>query len=301
MVAAFQRFFIPSTKLMTAQGIIFNPDGQGIRMQWTITRDNTPTPDTGEVVIFNLSPALSGAIYEAWSAFSKSSGYLVDFGIGWERLSQTVIRGDVWRFVPAKRTPTDVLSIFSIGDGIKNVRDQATGASFSKVDLGTVLTAFITLPPNPGDTAGGGLGLLYPPESKALVSAAAAALKVRTFNNIPAGYNTRTFIDFAMATLGLEWRVHNGAFVVMRGGISDRLPPILAPRTGLIEYQVRDDGGIDLSALANPDVEPGVQVLVQDDRGVPFGAPAYRVDKVIFTGDTTAESLMQVSASKALI
>lgn len=301
MVAGFKRFYLPAVKLNTAQGIVTNLNGQGIRFTWEISRDNTNKADTGTISIFNLSPTFRGALFEAWTALSKASGYLVEFGIGWEGVPETVIRGDVWRLVPEQRTPTDVETIISIGDGNKPLRDQAVGRSFAGTKIDIVLDYLVGLPPAPTDAGGGGLGLIYPPESKALVKTASAELPIQTWGNIPAGANTREAIDLIMDTLGLEWRVQNGAFIVMRGGVSNKPPPIIAPRSGLIRYAVRDDGGIELDALADPRVEPGVQILVQDDLGKSFGEPAYRVERVVFRGDTRGESVMTVSGAKALI
>ncbi len=301
MVAAFKRFFIPAVKLNTAQGIVSNLDGNGLRFTWEIERDNTNAADKGRISIFNLSSAFRGVLFEAWRALSAASGYLVEFGIGWDGVPQTVIRGDVWRLTPNRRTPTDVETVIEIGDGQKNLRDQTVGRSFSNVRISIVLEYLVALPPATADAGGGGLGLIYPPESKALVAQATSELPIQTWGNIPAGANTREAIDLIMSTLGLTWRIHNGAFVVLRGGLSNKPPPLIRPGTGLISYEVRDDGGIDFTALSNPDVEPGTQVLVQDDNGRPFAEPAYRVDRAVYRGDTDGESVMTVNASKALL
>lgn len=301
MVAAFQRFFIPAVRLETAQGVITNLTGDGLRFEWELNRDNTNKADEGVITVYNLAPALSGSIFEAWQALSRASGYLITFAIGWDGVPQTVFRGDVWNFIPERRSPTDAMTVFHLGDGNKNLRDQAVGRSFSNVKIDIVLDYLVNLPPAPADAGGGGLGLIYPPESKALVKQAASELPIQTFGNIPAWANTREAVDIIMDTLGLEWRVHNGAFVVMRGGVINRPGPLIRPGTGLISYEKRNDGGIVLSALANPEVEPGIQIFVQDDRGKPFGEPAYRTEKVRFFGDTDGESLMEVEGAKAVL
>ncbi len=295
MVAPFKRFFIPAVKLETPQGTLVNLDGQGIRFQWTITRDNTNTPDEGEIIAYNLSPALSGTIFEAWQQISRGSrsGYLITFGIGWEGVPKTVIIGDVWDLVPQRRTPTDVLTIFRIGDGNQVTRDNALGRTFKSIPTGQIVDTIVRLLQGVG-----GLGLLYPPESKALVEEAAANLPVTAWRNMPAGWNTRDFLDFIMDTLGLEWRIHNGAFIAMRGGIINRPGPILRPSTGLITYEKRNDGGVICNALANPEVEPGIQIQVQDNDGKPFGEPVYRTERVTFAGDSKNESTMVVEAAK---
>lgn len=300
MVAGFKRFFIPAARFETAQGVVSNLTGDGVLMEWEVNRDNTNKADEAVVSIYNLAPALTGAIFEAWQVLSAASGYLATFAIGWDGVSETVIRGDVWDFVPDRRSPTDSVAVFKIGDGNKSLRDQVVGKGFQGVKISIVLEYLVSIPPAAPDIGGGGLGLIYPPESKSLVAAAAAELPVQTWGNIPAGANTREAVNLIMDTLGLEWRVHNGEFVVMRAGVINRPGPLIRPGTGLISYERRNDGGVIFSALANPEVEPGIQVLVQDDFGKPFGEPVYRVERVSFKGSTNGESLMDVEAAKVV-
>jgi hypothetical protein len=300
MVAGFKRFFIPAVRFETAQGVVSNLAGDGVLMEWEVNRDNTNKVDEATVSIYNLAPALTGAIFEAWQILSAASGYLATLAIGWDGVPETVIRGDVWDFVPDRRSPTDSVAVFRIGDGGKTLRDQVVGKGFQGVKISIVLEYLVAIPPAAPDIGGGGLGLIYPPESKALVTAAAAELPVQTWGNIPKGANTREAVNLIMDTLGLEWRVHNGEFVVMRAGVINKPGPLIRPGTGLISYERRNDGGVIFSALANPEVEPGVQVLVQDDFGKPFGEPVYRVERVSFTGSTAGESLMDVEAAKVV-
>jgi hypothetical protein len=295
----FKRFFIPAVRLATAQGVITNLDGDGIRFEWDITRDNTNKPDAGTVTIYNLSPILTGAILEAWQALSQASGYLVEFGLGWEGVPSTIMRADVWDYVPDRRTPTDSMAIFSLGDGGKPLRDQAVGRSFSNVKIDIVLDYLVQIPPALADAGGGGLGLIYPPESAALVKKAAAELPIQSWGNIPQGANTREAIDMIMDTIGLEWRVQNGAFIALRGGVINRPPIILRPGNGLIRYERRADDGCILEALANGEIEPGSQILVQDNTGKPFGAGVFRVERTHFRGTSDAESVMGITAAKA--
>ncbi len=296
---AFKRFFRPCAELVTSEGVIANLDGLGLTFEWRIRRTNTNVADQGSIAIYNVSPALSEAIFEAWKAFNEASGYLVTFGIGWDGVPATVLVGDVWKIKPRERTPTDAILKLEIGDGNRVLRDSAVGKSFAGVKIDIVLDYLVNFPPATADAGGGGLGLDYPKESRDLVKAAAAELPIQTWGNIPAGANTREAIDVIMATLGLEWRVHNRQFVVMRGGLSNRPPTILRPSSGLVSYELLDEGGIQLSALANPDVDPGAQIVVQDNDEGPIGAGVYRVESVDFEGSTRGASDMTVIGRKA--
>jgi hypothetical protein len=273
-------------------------------MEWSITRDNTVNPDEGNITLFNLAPVVSGAIFEAWQAVNNLGlgvEYNVAFYIGWARIAKLVMIGEVWDLQPDLKTPTDVLTIFRIGDGNNAIRDQTVGRDFHGVKLDIVLDYLVRLPPAPDDAGGGGLGLIYPPESKAIIAAAAGALPYQFFANIPKGLNTKDAITLILETLSLEWRVHNGEFIVMRGGIINRPGPILRPGTGLIHYESRNDGGVVVTALADADMEPGIQFQVQNDLGKPFAELAYRCERVSFTGSTDNESIMTVEGAKARI
>jgi len=297
-VAAFDQFLIPAVQLETAQGTIANLDGSGLRFEWSITRDNTPNPDQGEIAIYNVAPVLAGSIAEAWRALSAASGYLVTFAIGWERIARTVIAGDVWDLIPDERTPTDRVLRLRIGDGNTANRDSVTSKTYNAIPVVQVVELVAKLKAgSPSDPNSGGLGLGFPDESRALVADAAKSVAVKSIN-VAAGYNARELMDDLMSTLGLEWRVSNGQFIALRGGVINRPGPIVKPSSGLISYQTRNDGGIDFTALADPAVEPGIQVQVLDDDDRPFGASVYRVDRVTFSGNTDAESIMSVQASR---
>jgi hypothetical protein len=190
--------------------------------------------------------------------------------------------------------------ILRVGDGGRALRDGITTRPFKNVNVATVLEYLVQIPPAPLDAGGGGLGLFYPPESRAVVAAAAKLTAVQNWGNIPGYFGTRQSIDFIMDTLGLEWRVQNGSFVAMLGGIINRPGPVISPKTGLLCYSKTNDEGIQFTALANPEVEPGIQVVVADDDGIPFGALAYRVTMVSFVGSSDGDSLMSVQGSKAV-
>lgn len=298
-MAKFKRFFKPAVRLITPDFTISNLDGESLTLTWEVERTNTNAVDTATITVLNLGERVRGGIFETWTALSRSGAYGLEFQVGWDGVAQTLIRGAVWRMVPARRSPTDVETVFHVGDGVDGTRDQVTGRTFKGVNLVTVLDYLVRLPPAELDAGGGGLGLIFPPESKALITTAAGELPVQRWD-IPSGYNTRDAVNLIMDTLGLEWRIHNGEFLVMRGGIINRPPELVRPGTGLISYEIQNDGGLMFEALTNPNVEPGAQVLVQDDNGRPFGAPAYRVTRVVYSGRSDGDSTMVVECAKAV-
>jgi hypothetical protein len=299
-ISAVQSFYIPAVAVTTIPGFTFtNLDSSGLRIEWSVFRDNTNKPDTGEVIVYNLGLATRSAIYEAWQAVRR--GVQVNtftLAIGWNKVPKIVMTGEIIELTPNRRTPTDVLTVWKIGDGAERVRDSIVGRDFHNVNIVVALENLVLFPPSPDDAGGGGLGLLFPPETKALVTQAAAEVtQLKGFQqwaNITKGMSTKGAIDAIMETLGLEWRIHNSSFIAMRGGIINRPGPRISPSSGLIEYTTKDDGGITFTALADTRFEPGIRCAVLDNLGTPVGALSYRVESVRFTGTSDEDSLMEV-------
>lgn len=301
MVAPFQRFFKPAVKFRAFSLGFENLDGRGIRVQWEVVRDNTSTPDEGVLRIFNLSPTFIGVMHTAWTTRRPLAVFSIELDIGWDGIAQRLMVGDLWDFIPEHRTPTDRITIMKFGDGSQAIRDQVVGRTFNGTRIDEALRYLIELPPAGTDAGGGGLGLIYPPSSRALVVAAANLTPLPLLRNLVQGRSTRATIDDLMSTIGLEWRVHNNTFIAMQDGVINRPGPILRPKNGLLHYEQRNDGGCICDSYALPDAEPGIQVQVQDNLGKAFGAPLYRIEKNTFRGDTHIDSTMRVEAAKAVL
>ncbi len=304
-LSAVQSFYIPAVAVTTIPGItISNLDSSGLRIEWSVSRDNTNKPDTGEIIVFNLSPTLISTIQEAWN-FRQFAGFTavpdVVLAVGWNRVPEIVLQGDIVEFIPNRRTPTDVLTVWRVGDGLEQMRDSTVGRSLHNVKIAVLLEPLVTLPPNTSDIGLGGLGLIFPPESAALITTAVAEIPFQDWSNITPGMSTKIAIDFIMETLGLEWRIHNGTFVALRGGLINRPGPVISPQSGLIEYTPKDDGGITFTALADSRFEPGIRFTVLDNLGKPIGSPSYRLESVAFTGSTDENSLMSVVGRRPLL
>lgn len=302
-LSAVQSFYIPAVSIITVPGItLTNLDSTGLRMEWSVRRDNTNKPDSGTVTVYNLAPETSGVIYEAWQAIRQGiqTGLSFTLALGWNKVPEIVMQGDIVNFIPAQRTATDVLTIWEIGDGTERLRDSVVGRDFANVNIVTLLDYLVPLPPAPNDAGGGGLGLIIPPSSKALIAQAAAEIPLQEWSNISKGMNTVEAVTTVMDTLGLEWRSQNGAFIALRAGLINRPGPTISPQSGLISYTAKDDGGIEFTALADTRFEPGIRCSALDNFGKPIGSPSYRVESVAFTGSTDEDSLMAVVGRKPL-
>ncbi len=304
MTAAFQRFLNPAATLTVGAVppiVLSNLDGTGLKFAWDIVRTNTNNPDKGEFSIWNLAPKLAKGIHEQFKALVGFRGVPMTFSFGWDGVAQIAFTGTIWDVTPSDRSQVvDTITTIEAGDGINPYRDKASSISFANARLDVVLRAIVAFPPDPTDIGNGGMGLIIPTDSQALILQAASELPIQNWGHITFGMNTRDAIDAIFETLGLTWRIQNNHLIAMRGGFINRPGPIIWAGSGLLNYKEKNDGGIQLEALADPTVEPGVQIKVLDEFGALVADPAYRVESVQFTGDTDGESLMFIEARKSV-
>jgi hypothetical protein len=291
----FTEFFQPSVRIDSAALQVANMNGLGLKVTWEIERGSTSVADKARVEIYNLAPAIRQAAHAAWRVASSSVvGYLASLSIGWGELVEQVIVGDVWNLLPAVRRGEDVVTVLEIGDGGRQIRDATIGQAFAESSLTVVLTFVVAQT----------IGLPIAPTSLALIQERGAQLPVLTWANYVATGSASDTLDEIFATLGLTWRIYNSQLVAFdRGLLGGQLDPIallLQPSTGLLSWTALDDGGIELVALANPKLKIGGQVIVLDAFGVPVGGPAYRVDRVLWTGTTDGDSTMRLTGRQAV-
>lgn len=293
-MSVFKQFLQVSASLILVPVPIINLDGSGLKMEWNIERTRSSTPDRGTITIYNLSTAARKAIHEAWKQLEGTLGYLMEFSVGWENLVERIFVGDAWKIVPEIRVGEDVLTVFEVGDGNKQVRDATVGQGFAKVTVDILIT-FLVL---------NTLKVPLDPASKAKILQKAAQLPVQQWNNYILAGDPQDRLDELVDTLGLEWKIYQGSFIVTDKGNAATASPIatlLAAKTGLLTWAQEDDGALLATALANPNVKPGSQIRVKDSFGVPVGALAHRVEKITFRGATDGESLMDIVARKAAL
>ena len=293
----FRRFWNPAARVEVA-GVRWDAlVPEAVTIEWRITRTNTPTPDEGEIAVYNPRPDRARAVEELYlETLTARVAPLCEVSIGWDGSVGRVMRGDILR-VEYGPTGVDTMIRIGLGDGLRARERSTVGLQVGGDTLAGALRLLITTPPNADGQGIGGLGLVLPPESLALLDASTSG-KV-PFRGIPAGQPTGRTVDSLLASLGLTGVARDGQFWILRGGlINDRPGPILRPSTGLAEWRPRDDGGAEIEALADPRVVPGIQVFAQDEQGRSLGAQVYRVERVEFTGSTmTGESMMAIQAA----
>lgn len=287
----YQNYLNVTSRMTVGQGelgvVAENLDGSSTRIVWDVTKTSKPNADTATVQIYNLSPSNRARLAQlaAQSAFS----YKATLEIGYDGVLSQLFTGRIWKIRPEVWERTDIISEIQFGDGLVELRD-ADPFAVSLADSFWLAAV---------EAIASQMGLTVSPQFKAALQSAPTNLTYPTFsvclNNDP-----RKDLDTIVSSLGpgYSWKVENGALVMLvHGYLQNYTPPqILSPASGLLTYEVRDDGGVDASALAHPSVVPGGGVIFQDVKGVKFGYQVCRVETVTFQGDGYSDSTMNILA-----
>lgn len=257
-----------------------NLTGNGLRIEWTVEKSRTPSPDHAEITVYNLGRVWRESLAQA---NKLPAPVIVSLAIGWDMVPELLFAGQAWKIIPERRVGNDVLSVVEAGEGSIAMRDQPPGGG-SWVGIGAQLVVAKLL---------GELGWVPSVAALAQISEAGAALPIQKFQHVYDG-NPREQLDEWMATLGLSWGVVGSRFMVYQNGVRrDQVRPVLlTPTTGLTSWAPRDDGAVEFEALAQPAVEPGYAVTITDPYGVVQGAPQLRVESITFSGSSEGPSMM---------
>lgn len=316
-------------KLGNAPGInVLNLDGEGHTITWDILRKRRG-PEEGTITIYNLGSQIRGALGAAYKAAQRKVlgaapdvgrfleqgvgryetalllaerevaqpyGYKIELGIGWEGRTSLVYRGDAISVRPSRVEGVDVVTDLVIGS--KAWQDAAAGASFANVTVSLMIQLLVQGP------APTGLGLQIEYDSLQKIEERGAEIGVREYTSWARAGKTSEMVDDLLAAMDLEGKVHNGRFVVTDRGNAATTSPIafqLSPGTGLLDWTETDDDGLEVTALAIPDIQPGHQVAVTDLDARPIGARRHRVESVRLTGTTEGQSTMHIECRKAVL
>ena len=272
--------------------ILENLTGQGLRIDWQIEKCIGPSPNTCDLVIYNLNLAQREALAVASAA---PIPLIVSLQIGWAGLApagipEIVFIGQVWEIEATKKENTNVLTLIKIGDGAKPLADTPPNGGTL---IGITFAAMVNV-------LAAELGLPVSPAATTKIAEKAAALPVPTFQ-FTGDESPRDYLNVVLASLGLSWGVEDCILVVYQGGLLPTppgfLPPLLAPFSGLLSFRELDDGSLNFEALAIPAVKPGALVLFQDfdfTTGITktIGGAPMRIERVQFTGSTMGPSIM---------
>jgi len=269
--------------------LVENLTGQGLRLDWQVDKMRGPDPDSVSLTIYNLATVSRALLSAAWAAFAPT---IISLYIGWGGLPELVFKGDAWHMVPERVEGTDIITTIQARDGGLALRDTPPSGS-TGFSLGVQLAVAQIL---------GQMGLTPSSTAMAAIGLAAGENPVAaTIQHIDAD-EPREALDILLASVGLAWGIADGMFVVYRGGLrNDVLPAILAPKSGLLNWRVADDGGVEFEALAQAGVVPGCQVTINGPTGEVIGGGPLRIDEIRFGGSTEGLSTMTGVARKVVL
>ena len=242
------------------------PSIEGLRVGFKITRDNQPTPNNVEVVIYNLSKESRARFEEKGARILLLAGYGDD-------LAQ-IASADI-RTAQSLRNGVDWVTKIEAGDGERALRFARVNESWAP---GTPTSAVIAK----------AVQALQMDPGNALQKAKQIA------GEFSSGYAQNARASDELTQLlepnGFEWSVQDGRIEVLKK--DETLPdvgPLLSPDTGLIgtpEMGTPAKPGakavLKVRSLLQPRVRPGQRFTLESDSR----KGAFRAQKVVHTGDT---------------
>ena len=279
---AFTRFFqravtvsVKNPLLGVSKVEIKNLKGDGLHISFDIARTNKPQPDEGTVRIYNLSPTTIGRMHAAYKSATeigfRRPSLELELNAGYEGIVSPMFKGDVWNMRPRVREGSDWYTEFQAADGGDAFRGGAVNASVGGVDYRTLI-GIVTKAMNIKTSA------------QAEASLAAAGANVRRLEGGVVIQDTaRAALDRLTKDLDLTWWIKDGQLVIVKRVTTD-VAVVLTPNTGLLNFDLVRSGDIEGSAMLNPLMFPGRQLLVQDRFFRPVGEPAYRIESTAVSG-----------------
>lgn len=273
-----------------------NLRGEGVHMQWDVVRRRGREPDAGVVTLWNIPSSEQASIRSAWLAAESTLGahYRVTLSFGWQGVVMPMFVSEVMNIIPDRDGADEILT-FELGDGVRTIRDaQVLGTSFAKTTTEVIIQFIVTTQ----------LKTTIDPASLSKITESAAQLPVTLWNNYVVMGDPADRLDELIDMLGLEWKIHNGVFIVMEKGNRATAAPdafVLSPLSGLIKAHPLEGEGVQAQSLGDPRMAPGSQFTVQNPVGVPIGSPVQRCESVQFSGQTDEDCIMTVVGRKAIL
>ena len=254
---------------------IRNRDDDGLRMAFDGTRTNDPDPDTMTLRIWGLNDSSRARMT---ALFELESTFRLELSAGYVGLASQIFIGDVFKLHHKKTDGFLHVTEISTGDGLNGFRDGQMSESFvGGVPVDTVRRV-----------TEAALGLRARADAEKEFAAALGESQITTFSNgfVATGQAQEVLTEIA-ASQGLKWWIKDGEIIYVRKNrATSDVAIVLNSDTGLISVgEPKELGDVEFTALLNPKIFPGRQVLIQDANKQPVGAAAHRVDQCNYRGD----------------
>lgn len=274
--------------------LVNNISGQGLRVEWSVEKIFGGIGDRATITVYNLGAPQRAALEAATAPIAgviPVPPTIVRLHVGWNALPELLFMGGAWRIAPATKRELDILTEIEVGVG-DDMRDTppSGGAAVGLGVQGAIAEILVLLKLMP---SAGAMAAI----AQAAAEAPLANLETSVFDIEP-----RDQLHLLLASIGLNWGVQDGEFVVFRNGMrNDVLPVLLDPTSGLLNAVVLDDGGVAFDGVAQARLKPGVQLVITDERKAIVGGGALRCERISFNGSSEGPSVMSGVARKAAI
>ncbi len=265
----FERFANVTIGERGQEGILF----EGERIAFKITKSNEPTPNSGEVSIWNLSEDSRNKIRTIGDAIQLQAGYVQDEFPG----GRLVITADVLDIVTVKQGP-DLVTVIRLGDGVEYLKTIKQTYSFKE---GTSVKAILQKVASEG-----GITLKS-------MDALADANYANGFSEMgPLG----DIFDKLVGRLNAQWSFQNNELQIAPKLGHNGSPVFkLSKDTGLVGIPTRDvdtssvtpapqSDGWKVTALLRPELGPGDRVEIETD--VTDASGVFHIKEVTHSGDS---------------
>lgn len=246
--------------------------GQALRItdldvEFKVSKDLDPEPNTATVRIYNLSASSRKAI----ESVEETLRWRLEAGYGGE--TSVLFEGDI-RKASSSREGPDIVTTIEGGDGERAYRGSRVNRSFGP---GTSLRSVIE---RVGETMALGVGNLA---ERAATSGFEGLGNVFSEGVVVSGPSARELTGL-LAGSGLEWSVQDGTLQVLpRLRALAGTAVLLSARTGLVDSpSVDSEGVVKATTLLVPDLFPGRRVRVESE----FVRGTYRTTKAEYVGKT---------------
>lgn len=293
-VELFNRFFNVGAKVEIVTNtqapvlIVDSSDGQGLRISWETSKTFGSNSNNGSFVIYNLSKTLIEYI-ETLQSLIGNTGFSATLSFGWEGQVYELLTGQISKLLTQERTANDVLTMVEFSENYLN-NQQALPEAIQAADAFWIggFTSIAT-----------SLGVTLSAQFLTALAANPIAVSVPTFSAVFAN-DPQADMDVLVSAMGpgYDWVIISGEIFLLNQGLySDQSPPaVLQPSSGLLTFTPQDDGGLAITAVGNPGISPGQQLLVNDGLGKPLGGGPLRIESASWSGDTDSGCVMNISA-----
>lgn len=246
--------------------IILNPQ---LRCKFEITKNVGASGGTGNLQIYNLSSTTRGKIKRATSDTSQTSGSSISIIAGYEQQYEQIFSGEVLK-IEHEWPEADIVTKIRAVDSFSSVNYTDVNKSYKAgVSANRVIKDLVT------EMALDGYD----------ISTIETELTNKTFDSsfIMSG-KPHIILDNITKQIGATWAVQDSKLVIIKNGesINANTTIKLSEKTGLIDVPIVTEKGINIKALLNPRIKPGMTIKLISEE---FDNADIYLQKVKYIGD----------------